>query len=307
MNDIDPKSKLWVLTINTLLEADLPHEIDLCILLETLCDDYAFQKEKGEETGNLHYQCALKLTVRKRKQTLLNAVEKIFPGKAAAFQFEKMYGTFNEAVIYATKADSRVGAPVSTLPLYSGVDVEFLNERDRRHPWQVSLLAKLCLPHHLRIAPADDRTIFWITDQQGNSGKSKFAKWLCLYARNTIKVAFGTTTQMRNSLIEAGPKQLYIIDIPRTLGSDECMLSLFSLLEDLKNGFLVSSMYGKNKQLFMSPPHVVVFTNQNCPTDKLSIDRWEEYFIDHRKRLIEAEIYKYNWISGNREEYERDT
>jgi len=301
MNDTEPKTKLWILTINTLDGFPLPDQATLIFFLELICSDYAFQLEKGEESGREHYQCALRLKVRRRKSTLINIVEVEFPKSAAAFQFERMYGTFNEAVAYATKSETRLGSPVSSLPLYDGADVEFLDNIDRRHPWQKDIISKICLPDSLRASPADDRSIVWITDQQGNSGKSKFTKFMCLRVRNTIKVAFGTTTQMRNAVIEAGAKQIYIVDIPRTLGQDESMLSLFSLLEDLKNGFVVSSMYGKNRQLFMGPPHVIVFTNQACPVDRLSNDRWQEYFIDNKKRLIDADDYRNSWIGGNDE------
>lgn len=298
MREEELKYKCWMITINMLESGYLPSEKELIKFFESHSSDYVFQKEKGEETEREHYQCAVKFRSRKRKSTVINLIEKDFPQGVAAFQVDRMYGTFAEAIEYCTKEDTRVGYPVSNIPLYSGADIAFLEEQTRRFPWQVALLEKLCIQNSLHLKAADDREIIWITDTYGNSGKSKFTKYMCLHCRNTTKIAFGTSSQMKSSVIDAGPKSLYLVDIPRTLGFDEDMSSLFSSIEEIKNGFLVSSMYGKNKQLFMDPPHVIVFTNQQCPRGKLSIDRWTEYYIDQDKQLVDAKTYKERLYGG---------
>jgi len=59
------------------------------------------------------------------------------------------------------------------------------------------------------------------------------------------------------------------------------------MVEDLKNGFLVSAMYGKNQTLMLDPPHIVVISNMECPEKMLSKDRWTRYLIDYDKKLKE--------------------
>lgn len=67
--------------------------------------------------------------------------------------------------------------------------------------------------------------------------------------------------------------------MPRTLGTDDSVNSIISALEDCLNGFLSSSYYGESKTLLMEPPHVVVFSNQQCPYDKMSSDRWKAFWL----------------------------
>ena len=84
---------------------------------------------------------------------------------------------------------------------------------------------------------------------------------------------------MRASVVEEGAMQCYIIDIPRKLCNDDFQNNIYSVIEDLKNGFVKSSMYGKPKTLFMEPPLVIIFSNAECPTTQLSVDRWKIFGI----------------------------
>jgi hypothetical protein len=125
----------------------------------------------------------------------------------------------------------------------------------------------------------------WIYDKHGNTGKSKFVKWFCMnHSKDVCKLTFGTTSQLRNSMISIGSRKVYFMDIPRTKGSEDSMSSLITLLEDLKNGFISGVMYGKYKSFMMSPPHIVIFSNMKCPTDMMSSDRWVLKEIDRKTK-----------------------
>ena len=54
---------------------------------------------------------------------------------------------------------------------------------------------------------------------------------------------------------------------------------MMSSIEELKNGHIVSHMYGRYSQLLMDPPHVVIFSNQKCPQHTLTKDRWKTFRI----------------------------
>jgi hypothetical protein len=102
------------------------------------------------------------------------------------------------------------------------------------------------------------------------------------------KISFGSSAQLRSALVGLGPKRVYFIDIPRTLGKDDSLASVINVVEELTLGFITSNMYGKHEKLMMDPPHVVMFSNSQCPEGLLSSDRWRYYGIIMKElRLIE--------------------
>lgn len=287
------KYKTWCVTINETDGCPLPSKEEVIKIFEQISLTYVFQLEKGEETGRLHYQCAIKLKLRRRKSTLINVIRSALL-KEHQWQFTPMYGSWEEAFDYCTKADTALEPPVTNLPYYVGSDIKFLEDVSKRYPWQEYLLGELFASSLSTFKTPDDRKIYWIYDPQGNSGKSKFTKFLVLHNSLCCKVPFGTATQLRSSIISMGVKRLYIVDIPRTLGRDDDINSVITVLEDLKNGFVVSSMYGKNAQLLMDPPHVIVFSNMICPIEKMSSDRWILLTIDKDKKPTKT---RYAYIS----------
>ena len=115
----------------------------------------------------------------------------------------------------------------------------------------------------------------------------KFVKWVCVNRPNeATKISFGSTSQLRTAVIQAGERKCYFVDIPRTKGSEDKIENLLSVIEDMKVGFLTSNMYGKHTSLIMDPPHVVIFSNDPCPRQMMSEDRWKSFKIDLNKRLI---------------------
>lgn len=298
------KYKNWVFTWNATNSGDLIPEKQVQLFLKEIADNYIFQKEKGETTERLHYQGAFRLKIRTRKKTILNNLrsflELLFSlstekGDTAIDEFynnftvTSMKGTWSENCAYCTKTENRVGDPISSSSLkqYTGDDVSFLSKDEERYPWQRTLISKILDPSEVNIQTPDDRTITWVWDPIGNSGKSKFVKYLCSNYSDIVKIPFGTSSQLRSSIISAGARSVYFIDIPRTLGEDDSLASLISVLEDMKNGFLVTSMYGKYEQLMFDPPMVIVFSNQLAPQAMMSGDRWEQYRIDRMFRTLE--------------------
>lgn len=284
------KYRMWVFTWNETPSSDatlpalLPSEKDLRDFLHENCEDYVFQLEQGEVSGKLHYQGCFKTLNRVRHSTLLSRFVQRFScihreDLCINLTIDRMQATWTESVTYCTKAETRVGNIISmkkAIP-YSGEDTAFLDDESKRYPWQNFIYGKVFENDKVSIVPAGDREIYWIFDPWGNSGKSKFVKYLCTNNSDVVKVSFGTAAQLRSSIISIGPKAVYLIDTPRTLDSNDSIPALISTLEDIKNGFVVSSFYGKHQQLLMDPPHVIVFSNKACPQDMLSKDRWLSY------------------------------
>jgi len=206
-----------------------------------------------------------------------------------------MMGTEEDAVAYCTKTDSRIGAPIyyGYLMPYEASDLKIFDNQNIWYPWQRRLSKNLFINElgqlPMKLSEPDDRTLWWIIDMGGKSGKSKYVKHICYHLPDdACKLAFGSSAQLRSACISAGPRQIYLIDLPRTLGRDDNIYDIISTAEDLKNGFIVTSMYGIYKSLMFNPPHVVIFSNTVPPKDSMSPDRWKV------GRIIEDE--KYLWL-----------
>ena len=76
-----------------------------------------------------------------------------------------------------------------------------------------------------------------------------------------------------------GPKRAYFIDLPRTQGFYDKKGDLLSVIEEVKNGHVMSSMYGKGGVLIMPHPHIFIFSNDALIYQSLSKDRREVYTL----------------------------
>ena len=281
------KYSYWVFTISLTKKGQtLPGEQTLSKTLTRLTEKYYFQLEKAT---TLHYQGCCKTRIRKRQQTVLNELVTELDIPRDMVTVECMMGTWEQAKLYCTKSETAFGSVFTNEIVYSGEDIKILDNKSGRYSWQQKIIDKIIDEDSVRIKATDDRSIIWIEDTKGNNGKSKLVKWCCARYDSIVKVSFGTSNQLRSALIAAGPRRVYFIDVPRTLGSDDSMASLISSLEDLKNGFVVSAMYGKNQSLLLDPPHIIVFSNMVCPVNSMSSDRWIQYTINYEKDLVERQ------------------
>lgn len=278
------KYTYWVFTLSELSTTEeLVEGPKVAAALRRLSALYFFQKEKATR---LHYQGCFKTRIRKRQQTVLNEMVAELDVPRAMLTISPMMGTWEQAKAYCSKEETAVGEVYTNEILYEGKDIEVLDERSSRFPWQEKIINFIIEENTHSIKATDDRTIVWIEDTQGGNGKSKLVKWCCVRFDDICKISFGTSNQLRSAIIAAGPKKVYFIDVPRTLGSDDSIASLMSALEDLKNGFVVSAMYGTNAELVLNPPHIIVFSNLKCPTQLMSVDRWLQLSINYKKDLV---------------------
>jgi hypothetical protein len=230
----------------------------------------------------MHYQCCLSTKIRKSQSTLLNDLHIELHYPRELIQVDRSID-FESAKLYCSDRNKRsVGCDVYTTDSklqYDDSDIKFLDEPKARYLWQKKFMEIFFDEAEINIKAPDDRTVYWVQDSTGNSGKSKFSKWLVRRHSNITKIAFGSSNQLRSSVISEGIKEFYILDIPRTLGDDDSISSVVSVIEDVKNGYVKSGMYGESKELFLKPPHIIVFTNKICPITLLSQDRWQNYYI----------------------------
>lgn len=184
---------------------------------------------------------------------------------------------------YCTKIETRTGGPwfdasyeVPTRKRkYEGADLTCM---EAPLTWQASVIDWLK-------GVADDRTIRWIWNKEGNAGKSKLIKYLC-FKKLANKVPLGTATQLKTAVCDRGECGAYLVDLPRVSGNAESQRDLFSALEDIKNGFVETAMYGKPRSLFMEPPHVVIFSNELPDLRFASADRWKVYELKDQNDFL---------------------
>lgn len=137
-------------------------------------------------------------------------------------------------------------------------------------PWQAALLEMLLLAPH-------PRKIIWRWERNGNIGKSFFAKYMTVL-HGALKLE--PAKKMDLAYIYAQkPSKIVIMDLARTTAPDPETRSspldvIYSLMESLKNGYLISTKYDSRAVVF-EVPHVVVFANFPPDFSKMSDDRWD--------------------------------
>lgn len=268
-----PKSSVWIFSITW------SHSVDAQPLAHAaflkVAKKFVYQWERGHIAGKEHLQGYLNLKERsyhtgKPLGALLNSL-----GLNGAECKPASKEGIAALQAYVMKDDTRIAGPWGDRPVYLGQDLTMLNSP---YPWQATVISMIK-------KPPDDRTIVWINDTGGNVGKSKLLKKLC-YEKLAKRIPLGNATQLKTNVVVQGPSRVYCVDLPRTVGSTEKMHDLISAIEEIKGGWVSSAMYGKHQELFMQPPHVLVFSNMPPPREMMSRDRWKTYKVDSKKRLV---------------------
>lgn len=189
---------------------------------------------------------------------------------------------------------------------YTGRDIEKFDYPKNWYTWEKIIYNQLFESRDIStssIKPADERIITQLYDPVGNSGKSQFFKFLTVRRLNDIgRISYGTTSQLKSSMINIGPKPIWIIDLPRSKTyRGQAEQELLSALEDLKSGVVLNQMYGSGKAMMFDPPHVIISSNFLMNQNSLSADRWDIKKITEDKNLIsipnpkkymESDLYK---------------
>lgn len=232
---------------------------------------WSFQLEKGKEAGKLHYQCHLYVEKQTRDTRIAKSILESFEANVHCRPCASITGS----EFYSMKEDTRVDGPWADKKVYLGQDVNAV--KNDPFPWQKSIIDEI-------ESDPDDRTIHWIMNTKGNVGKSKLSKYLG-YTKKATRVPLGTATQIKTYVIASGPARAYLVDLPRVCGTSESQRDLFSALEEIKNGDIISAMYGKVQTMFMACPHLFIFSNEKPNYAYASADRWKVWHVDESRTL----------------------
>nr|QCC62363.1 putative replication associated protein [Crucivirus sp.] len=253
------------------LGSEFAEEDELKLWLKDNCKKWAFQLECGEDTGYVHWQGRFSLHVRLRQATLKNKMPwpeiHLSPTSTAC----------RDNMFYVTKAESRLDGPwqdtdrVIFIPEHLQIK-EFL-------PWQNSIVKM--------ITAKPGRTVNFIYDPVGCSGKSTIAGWLaCQFLACTIPFCNDYRDIMR-MVMNQDKLGTYFIDMPRAVSKDK-LRQLFGGIESIKDGYAYDDRYKFKSERF-EQPHVFVFGNVMPDTSYLSLDRWRFWEINDKKELVERD------------------
>jgi len=283
--------KKWVFTWNLGFNEDVPTPEELQLFLSSISEKGVFQQEKGLETGRLHYQGRFVLRgPRIGKNKLLSYFTEKWNTINLTVDPEKS----SDSSLYCTKSETQVKGP-----WYVGLSDYVQKNTTMKldlYLWQQQLLRMLS-PEHIRFYK--DRKVIWIQSSAGGLGKSSFIQYLALNSKQTKLVAkklpFDRPDRIRCAVTKIAKKEdvdVFMFDFTRTLGEDSGMANFYQVIEEIKNNYIIDTMFGQYHETFLGGTVVIIFTNEQFDDHKryLSDDRWVPFQIgsdsSHNKGLI---------------------
>jgi hypothetical protein len=130
----------------------------------------------------------------------------------------------------------------------------------------------------------DRRTIYWLYDEEGHTGKSVFCQWLFMKGLGEF-LEYARASDLKNHVSKIVAKKrhprAFLIDLPRTRPADISGSEMYSAMESIKNGLVFNSKYETSVANFRRP-HVFVFANHAPKREAMSQDRWRVIDIRHK-------------------------
>lgn len=251
-NTIPPSRQIspsirWCFTLHNYTDSDIEN-------ISSVCSNKAkysiWSEELGKEGETPHLQGYIEFNskVRPKNMFVNNTIH-----------WEKSKGNRQQNIDYCSKENGNVylnGKLKKPLKLITNL-----------YDWQQEII-------DLVSAEADDRSIHWFHESEGNKGKSALTKLLCAkYGAITLS---GKGSDMKNGILQLHQEkgvypEIVIIDIPRCVNINNHIS--YTGVEEIKNGCFFSPKYEGGMCIFNSP-HVLIFSNHDPPLDKLSTDRW---------------------------------
>lgn len=213
--------------------------------LKQFCKLFTFQAEQGE-SGYKHWQIELSLLTKMRPLEFKNLLGF---NKAHIEPTKNYFASKN----YCSKNESRIEGPYTEKSTFLKCITEL-------RPWQNKLLEKL------KTEP-NDRSIIWLYDPKGGSGKTQFSKYMAIH-HNAIILNNGAFKDLACALPDN--PEIVIFNFPRSIEGN----INYGAIECIKDGLIFSAKYESKMKIFNSP-HVVIMANFYPKIEELTEDRWE--------------------------------
>lgn len=124
----------------------------------------------------------------------------------------------------------------------------------------------------------DFRTIYWIFDRKGNTGKTQMAKWWmtqhpdCWLMVKDMGLSRDAASIVEGAIQRGWNSHGLVVDLPRQ--AERSQKRIYQWLEEVKDGVVTTTKYRGATTIFKTP-HMVVFANWPPIVRALSMDRWE--------------------------------
>lgn len=246
-------AKNWIATWNN-YPADWQTQLQTHLIDTSRVIRLVAQPEVGEE-GTPHIQFCIELKKKMRWSSL---------GLPPTIHWE-VTKDVPAARLYCSKEDTRAeGATPFTFGWRPPRPLRLITEL---RPWQATLKARL-------LEEPDDRTIYWYWESTGNTGKSAFTKYMCHHHKAML--LSGKGNDVLNAIVKLKDESdeypdIVIYDVPRSV---DMQFISWSAIEMIKNGHFYSGKY-EGGHVLMPHPHLLIFSNEPPPVEKVSADRWK--------------------------------
>ncbi|UDN67456.1 replication-associated protein [robinz virus RP_244] len=248
----------------TLGDQDWITPLTLKVILKKGYKKWVFKKERGLETGYVHYQIKMAL----KKKLRLGTLKKIW----AEANMEEVHlspshlGEEDDDWKYVTKEDTRIEGPWSYLDFDE--DEVMPDLRRPLRPWQNDVREYIRGAIH-------DREVLAVVNPTGNIGKSWFCRYVRAYRLGTVIPPMGRMEDISAMVMCKPVDRCYVIDVPRgiRLTSD-----FWNGIELLKNGYCYDKRHSFKDRTFPIP-HVIVFMNEVPERARLIEDRWRYLIV----------------------------
>lgn len=233
---------------------------------------WAFQLERGDETGYIHFQGRVSLSNKRRTHPtwLPGAHWSVTSSNARLEEF------------YVLKEDTRLAGPWTDRddpPPF--IDDDVREAMAALRPWQETVLASMAPD-----APRQFRQVNIIVDVTGNIGKTTVSDVARFRGHGTTLHAMDNAKDMMRQVMNKPKKGGYIIDLPRALPKKD-LAQLYAAIESIKDGHAFDDRYKFTEEYFKKPV-VWVFTNVRPDTALLSPDRWVFWEVEVDGTLSEV-------------------
>ncbi len=254
------------------LPAECLNLSELKEFLKEHCKSWCFQKEKGADTGYLHWQGRVSLKVKARKGPTL---EKCHWSPTSTENKDNDF--------YVMKGDTRVEGPWSDKDIYIPRQTRDITLR----PWQLQVLADKGV--------WDTRTINCIICPKGNIGKSTLVTYAGARGLARKIPMLESYKDFMRMVMDCPTNDLYLVDFPRSLNKTNCG-GFWSAIETVKDGYAYDDRYGFREKYF-DCPNIWVFTNTEPDTTMLSNDRWVFWNVSESGDLHKALRCNNNYVA----------
>jgi len=239
----DTQAYLWCFTAP---KKDF-NESQISQTLGEYCKKFLFQEELSA-TGYAHYQGVFSLRTKERMSTVKNIM-----GKTVHLE---RCDNWWKSVTYCSKQDTKVAGPwTEKCP-----PMEYITTlRD----WQAEVMEV----YKDQKESLDTRTINWVFDTVGNTGKTELVRYIHCTVAGACTLTSGKIADLALALPYA--PSVVCFDFTRSLES----FIPYQAIEAIKNGAIFSSKYQSGMKMFKKPV-IICFANYPPDRSKLSADRW---------------------------------